>query len=282
MSTAIVPLEDDVGDVLEKAMKWSGLTVEQVAASANIAQSRILDAIDYRSDLTPVELCRLSAVLHLNDVGLCALGNQSYPIPACPGLPFVVHPLRMSHGVGVANAYVVSAPGSSHGILFDTGPNLVALLQDWPVTIKHIDAVFLTHIEGEHTGGLCDVVDYFGITRAYVPEGCQAPCGDAFTEGETRQWDPFSVQAYSTPGHASAHNCYRVISMRTSAKPVELLIAGDLIFAGSVGGSYFSGRVHQEQLARIVGLCAKNTVIAAGHGPLTTLAHERRFNPFLV
>ncbi len=281
MPIVAVPLEDEVGDVLDKAMSWVGLSIDQVAVMADISTSRIHDAIDYRGDLTGTELGRLARVLHLNEVGLCALGEQSYPLPACQGLPFSVHALRMPHGVGVANAYIVSEPDSNRGILFDTGPNLAALLLNWPEAIDHIDAVFLTHIEGEHTGGLCDVVDYFGITSAYVPGGCRAPCGESMLEGECRQWDHIQVCAYGTPGHSSAHNCYRVCSLDTLSSPVELLIAGDLIFAGSVGGSYFSDKLHREHLGRILKLCPENTIIAPGHGPITTVGNELRYNHFL-
>ena len=281
MPTKDVPLEDEVGDVLEKAMRWAELSTEQIAEATDISPTRILDAIDYRSDLNSAELARLAQVLHLNEVGLCSLGNQKYPLPACPGLPFSVHPLRMPHGVVVANAYVISEPGSNHGILFDTGPSLAALLQNWPSSISHIDIVFLTHIEGEHTGGLCDVVDYFGISHAYVPGDIKAPCGEPILEGETKDWNRYQVIAYNTPGHASSHNCYRICDRNNGAKSSELLIAGDLIFAGSIGGSYFCGMLHQQHLKRLLGLCHESTVIAPGHGPLTTVGNELRFNPFL-
>jgi hydroxyacylglutathione hydrolase len=280
MNAAAVPIEDEVGDVLEKAMRQEGRFVDEVALAADVPLSRLRDALDYRSELTWIELERLARVLKLNEVGLCALGSNRYPLPACSGLPFVLHALRMPHGVGVANAYVVSIPGEDRGILFDTGPSLAALLENWPATIKRIDSVFLTHIEGEHTGGLCDVVDYFGIKSAFVPNGCRPPCGVVIGDEAEKSWATITVQAFSTPGHASAHNCYRLGAVN-SLGGTKLLIAGDLIFAGSVGGAYFDSHLHRINLRRILKLCGNDTIIAPGHGPLSTVGNELQYNPFL-
>src|SRR5688572_5877157 len=144
-------------------MRHAGLTEEALGRRANVAAGRIRDAVNYRPELSGEELRRLAGVLGLNEVGLCALGCGRYPLPAAVALPFALHPLRMRHGIGVANAYIVAETGSTRGVLFDTGPGLKALEAVWPVGIVGIDAVFLTHAEGEHMGGLCDVVARFAI-----------------------------------------------------------------------------------------------------------------------
>src|SRR5260221_3908514 len=89
------------------------------------------------------------------------------------------------------------------------------------------------------------------------------------------------LTAFSTPGHAAEHNCYLV---QSTAQPAgaALLISGDLIFAGSLGGGYFCCQRQLTHSRRIMGLLAGDAVIAPGHGPLTTAANERRFNPFLA
>src|SRR6185436_5423567 len=107
----------------------------------------------------------------LNEVGLCALGTGQYPKPEIGALPFCVWPLRMPHGIGVANAYLVGECGSSHALLFDTGAGIEALAAAWPRTVRHLDAVFLTHVEGEHAGGLQEILARFGAPVTYVPVG---------------------------------------------------------------------------------------------------------------
>jgi glyoxylase-like metal-dependent hydrolase (beta-lactamase superfamily II) len=281
MPNLMVPLEDELGDVLEKALRHAGLSEETAAERAGLGVNRILDAIDYRPDLSGDELRALAGVLGLNEIGLCALGCGRYPLPELPALPFCVHPLHMSHGIGVANAYLVSECGSSHGVLFDTGPGIEALELVWPKSIREVDAVFTTHVEAEHAGGLCAVVERFGVEAAFCPAGARAPCGRASGEGETWRAGPFEVTTFSTPGHCSAHNCYVVRSTRARAG-VPLLISGDLLFAGSVGGAHFCERQLRLHLDRMLTAVPPETVIAPGHGPMTTVRNERQFNPFVV
>jgi hydroxyacylglutathione hydrolase len=274
-------LEDEVGDVIEKAMRRGRLTAEALAARANIPFGRLCDALDYRSDLGCDELRRLAAVLGLNEVGLCALGAGQYPKPDIGALPFCVWPLRMPHGIGVANAYLVGECGSARAILFDTGAGIGALEAAWPTAVRELHAVFLTHVEGEHAGGLCDVVARFGAPSAFIPVGASAPCGKGLGEGEVRRFGGMEVTAFTTPGHAAQHNCYLVKAVRDTSA-VAVLVSGDLIFAGSVGGAYFSHEQLYANLRRMLGMFPPGTVIAPGHGPLTTVENELRYNPFAV
>ena len=279
MKPPIVELEDELGDVLEKAMRRAGLTPEAVADRADVSFVKIRDAVDYRSDLGCDELRRIATVLALNEVGLCALGSGRYPQPELGALPFCVWPLRMPHGIGVANAYLVAECGASRALLFDTGAGIDALAEVWPAGIRALDAVFLTHVEQEHAGGLCDVVARFNAPVAFVPEGAKAPCGQGMKDGESKNFGALEVTAFATPGHAAAHNCY-LVKTGGAREGVGLLISGDLVFAGSVGGAYFSHAQLQSSLTRMLQLVPPHTVIAPGHGPMTTAENELRFNPF--
>ncbi len=281
INQSILSLEDELGDVLDKAMHRAGFTDESLAERTGVAAGRILDAIDYRSELTTDELRRLAATLGLNEVGLCALGSGRYPRPEIGALPFCVWPLRMPHGIGVANAYLVGECGGENAVLFDTGAGMGALEAAWPRSIRRLDAVFLTHVEAEHAGGLCDVVARFGVTAAFIPRGAVAPCGRPVGEGETKVFGPLTVTAFTTPGHAAAHNCY-LVQAPAARHGGALLVSGDLVFAGSVGGGYFSHEQLQANLRRVLGAVPPSTVIAPGHGPLTTVENELRYNPFIA
>lgn len=260
-------------------MRRAGITPETLAARSGVALGRICDAVDYRSDLGCDELRRMASVLGLNEVGLCALGSGQYPQPPMKALPFSVWPLRMPHGIGVANAYVVAECGSSCGLLFDTGAGIEALVAVWPGAIKTLEAVFLTHVEPEHAGGLCDVVARFGAPKAFIPERAVAACGRGMGEAETGRFGGLEVKAFATPGHAAEHNCYLVRAPGAKGD-AALLISGDLVFAGSVGGAFFSHEKLQDSLRRMLRIVPPGTVIAPGHGPLTTAENELRFNPF--
>jgi glyoxylase-like metal-dependent hydrolase (beta-lactamase superfamily II) len=187
----------------------------------------------------------------------------------------------MPHGIGVVNAYLIGECGGSRAVLFDTGAGLMALEAVWPGAIKGLDAVFLTHIEAEHAGGLCDVVARFGVTSAFIPRGAEAPCGRSMGEGEVKKIGPLEITAFTTPGHAAAHNCY-IVRAPAARHGGAILISGDLVFAGSAGGGYFSHEQQRTNLRRVLGAVPPSTVIAPGHGPLTTVENELRFNPFVV
>lgn len=255
------------------------MTYEAVAAAARIEVGRIKDALDYRSELTPAELARLARALGLNEVGLTALAQGRYPLPAGAPLPFRLHPLRMPFGIGVANAYLVST-GGNRAVLFDTGASHAELHRAWPPEVEELAGVFITHYEAEHVGGLERVLQETGLPHFVGPatrrfERCR-PLG----EGESIACGGFVVTAYSTPGHAAEHNCYRVQLAGDGPGP-QLLVCGDLIFAGSLGGGYFCCRRQLQHSRRILELLPADTILAPGHGPLTTVANEKRFNPFL-
>ncbi len=275
-----VPLEDELGDVLEKAMSCAGLTPETLSAKSGVPRAAILDAIDYRPDLGPAECGRLAAALGLNEVGLCALATGKYPLPDSEGLPFRVWPLRMAHGIGVVNAYVVSAGEGGRGLLFDAGPDAAALESGWPPGITGIDGIFITHIEAEHAGGLCGAAGRLGVSNAYIPSGATDPLGRPMGEGETVAVGGLEVTAFRTPGHCAMHNCYHV---RSAALPSarSLLVSGDLVFAGSAGGPYYCQRQLRAHLRRVLLAVPADTVVAPGHGPMTTAGNELRYNPFV-
>jgi hydroxyacylglutathione hydrolase len=277
--TLPIPLEDELGDVLEKAMTCAGLSVEALSERARVPVSKIRDAVDYRPELEPAECSRLAAALGLNEVGLCALASGKYPLPDAAGLPFAVWPLRLAHGIGVVNAYVV---GGEHGraLLFDTGPGSGALRAAWPPAVRAFDAIFITHVEPEHAGGLRDAMERYGVSKAFIPAGGAVEGATPMGEGETYTAGPLTVTAFRTPGHCAMHNCYHVCA---SALPGarSLLVSGDLVFAGSAGGPYHCQRQLREHLRRVLAAVPPDTVVAPGHGPMTSAGNELRYNPFV-
>jgi len=282
MTAATIPLEDELGDVLDKALHCAGLNEEQLSARAGVPVDKIQNLEDYRyDDLTDDDLHRLAGALGLNEVGLCALARNRYPRPRISGLPFCVHPLHMPFGVGVVNAYAVVDCGTGVGVLFDGGTSSEALRAVWPKPVTRIEAVFLTHPEAEHIGGVRGALQQHGLATFYGPR-C-APAGPEcwpLGEGETVVAAGYQITALSTPGHCAEHNCY-LVRPKNVPKARALLVSGDLIFAGSLGGGYFSCPELLRNARRILGALPGHTVIAPGHGPMTTVDNELKYNPFL-
>ncbi len=277
-----LPLEDELGDVLDKALHCAGLNEEQLAAQAGVPVDKIHNIEDYRyEELTDDDLHRLASALRLNEVGLGALAHNRYPRPRIAGLPFCLHPLHMPFGVGVVNAYAVVDCVTGVGVLFDGGSDYEALAAVWPRAVTRIEAVFLTHPEAEHVGGITGVLRQHGLATFYGPPGNYRAEVWPLGEGETVVASGYQVTAFSTPGHCARHNCY-VVRPKGVPQARALLVSGDLIFAGSLGGGYFSCEQLLRHARRILGALPGNTVVAPGHGPMTTVDNERKYNPFLA
>lgn len=273
-------MEDELGDVLEKALHLAGLSADALATRAGVSRERIRDALDYRyEDLLPAEIDRLAAALGLAPAGLREIASGRYPLPVVAGLPFCLHPLRSPHGLGTANAYLITDCRGGEGVLFDTGPDPSRLRRMWPASVERLAAVFLTHAETEHTGGLPEVRRLFGSTPVFAPAGAGVAGAAGLADGARMECAGYTVETWATPGHAEAHNAY-LVRVARAPHAAPLLVSGDLLFAGSVGGGYFCVRRQREQVARVLRDLPAATVVAPGHGPLTTIGHERAHNPF--
>ena len=84
------------------------------------------------------------------------------------------------------------------------------------------------------------------------------------------------------PGHTPGSTVFSV--SETSDTP-PLLFSGDLLFAGSIGRTDLPGgdsAAMMTSLATVLPAFSDDTVVLPGHGPTTTMADERRVNPYLT
>ena len=95
-------------------------------------------------------------------------------------------------------------------------------------------------------------------------------------DGETFREAGFEIRLLHTPGHTEGSCCYYL--------PEEaVLFSGDTLFAGSVGRTDFptsSGADMRESLQRLLSELPADTRVCPGHGEETTIAYEKRYNPF--
>jgi glyoxylase-like metal-dependent hydrolase (beta-lactamase superfamily II) len=108
-----------------------------------------------------------------------------------------------------------------------------------------------------------------------TPETAQPD--ESLAEGLVVGLERFPAQVIHTPGHTQGSVCLHFV-------PLKLLIAGDTLFAGSIGrtdlpgGNY--GQIVDSIHSRLLVL-GDETKVIPGHGPLTTIGEERESNPFL-
>jgi glyoxylase-like metal-dependent hydrolase (beta-lactamase superfamily II) len=94
---------------------------------------------------------------------------------------------------------------------------------------------------------------------------------DTLTFGES------SFKVLFTPGHAPGHVCLY-------SKENNLVIAGDVLFQGSVGRTDLPGGDHNTLINSIITQLfplPNETQVFCGHGPATNLGYEKEHNPFL-
>jgi glyoxylase-like metal-dependent hydrolase (beta-lactamase superfamily II) len=134
---------------------------------------------------------------------------------------------------------------------------------------------FLHPLEAPVLQGAKGSAMLFGFQIAGIPQPT-----DALKEGTTLQLgtDPTdTVEIRFTPGHSPG-------SVIFYHAPGAWAIGGDVLFAGSIGRTDLPGGNHATLINSIrtqLFTLPDNTVIHPGHGPSTTIAQEKRSNPFL-
>lgn len=119
------------------------------------------------------------------------------------------------------------------------------------------------------------------ICMAYgIPPGDMQSCPEPDVEiigGEELAIGQEKFKVLFTPGHSPGHLCFY-------HAPTSVLIAGDTLFAGSIGRTDLPGGNHATLLRSIrqeLLSLPDDTKVLPGHGPNTTIGRERFSNPFL-
>src|SRR6185503_10475476 len=113
---------------------------------------------------------------------------------------------------------------------------------------------------------------WLGIT---TPE--TAPPDEGLVDGRLVGLKNYPAQVIHTPGHTQGSVCLHFA-------PMKMVLAGDTLFAGSIGRTDLPGgnfeQIIESIQSRLLSLPDETRVIP-GHGPATTIGAERRTNPFL-
>jgi glyoxylase-like metal-dependent hydrolase (beta-lactamase superfamily II) len=172
-------------------------------------------------------------------------------------------------------------------------PRILALLAKHELTVKQI---LVTHAHIDHIASALELKQITGAPVIYnkadlalvammsvqaawfdldTPE--VAPPDHSPVHGESLGVNGIATTILHTPGHTEG-------SLSVYVPQAALLLAGDTLFAGSVGRTDLPGGNHGKLIAsireRLLPLPAE-TVVVPGHGPDTTIGREKVANPFL-
>jgi glyoxylase-like metal-dependent hydrolase (beta-lactamase superfamily II) len=117
----------------------------------------------------------------------------------------------------------------------------------------------------------------FGWLRLQEPDDVRE-----LADGQVIELAGLRLTVDHTPGHTPGHVTFRAPA--AGSEPPRLL-AGDLVFAGSIGRTDLPGGSMREMLASLATRflpLPDETVVLPGHGPETTVGRERAYNPFLA
>jgi len=195
------------------------------------------------------------------------------------------------------NCSVIGDDVSHEAIVIDPGDDIEDVLA---VVRKHklqVKQIVITHAHIDHVGGamklraatgapiLLNQNDYellkmLDVQAAWI--GMAPPdkveIDQSVGQADTVKAGSLVADVIHTPGHTEGSICLYF--------PVEKkLIAGDTLFAGSIGRTDLPGGSMQKILRSLhdkVLALPDETIVVPGHGPMTTIGEERESNPFLT
>jgi glyoxylase-like metal-dependent hydrolase (beta-lactamase superfamily II) len=223
--------------------------------------------------------------LATRDSQLAAIYNKTMIHEILP-----VGPLR-------CNCSIIGDETTHEAMVIDPGDNIdqvLALIRKHNLQVKQI---VVTHAHIDHVGGamklraatgapiLLNQNDYALLnmldvqaTWIGVPTPDKVEIDRSISTGETVTAGQHTAQILHTPGHTEGSIC---LYFQAEKK----LIAGDTLFAGSIGRTDLPGGSTQKIMRSLhdtVLALPDETVVIPGHGELTTIGKEREDNPFLL
>jgi len=199
-------------------------------------------------------------------------------------------------GLLEVNCFLLGCETTREGVIVDPGSDpekILAAVEKQGLTIRQ---VINTHGHFDHVGGNSRVLSATGasllvhggdvpfLSRAVdtaamyglVTENSPPP-GRLLEDGMLLTFGEYGMRVLHTPGHTPGGCC---LYLESEGK----VITGDTLFADGVGRTDFPGSSHE---ALIEGIRSKlftlpeSTVVYPGHGPATTIGHEKRYNPYI-
>jgi glyoxylase-like metal-dependent hydrolase (beta-lactamase superfamily II) len=193
------------------------------------------------------------------------------------------------------NCFILGCGETGQGVVIDAGGDaeeIIDAVERRGLSITHI---INTHGHFDHIGANRALKEKFGAdllvhaadipllgraadtARAYGIPGENSPQPDTcLTDGMEIVFGRQRMTVLHTPGHTPGGCCFY---LEAEGK----ILTGDTLFADSIGRTDLPGGSHEQLLESVrtrLFVLPEDVVAYPGHGPETTIGHEKRHNPY--
>jgi len=210
------------------------------------------------------------------------------------------------------NGFVVGCERTRDAILIDPGDEVEQLIDAVRRQSLAVRYILLTHAHVDHITGVGPAKSAFDAPvylhtddlpfyEHGVEQGQmfgltvrQPPPVDVFYDESPIRFGDYEVRVHHTPGHCPGGVCLEVIQNggrgkgeggRGKEEAAPHLFVGDTLFAGSIGRTDLPGGnydVLMRSITQVLFALGDDAAVHPGHGPDTTIYHERTRNPFVL
>jgi len=202
--------------------------------------------------------------------------------------------LKFTLGIFQVNNYLIYSPKTREAILIDSCEEVDPILDT--IREENLKLIYLinTHGHGDHILGNKKILEateaqllIHPLDAPYLSDPqlnlsgmfgfpyTSPPADRLVEEGDVIQISDISLSVLHTPGHTPGH-----ISLTDG----KVAFVGDVIFREGIGRTDFPNGDYDQLIETIrtkIYTLPDSTVLYNGHGPETTVAHEREHNPFV-
>lgn len=194
------------------------------------------------------------------------------------------------------NCWFLVNEDTKEALVFDPGDEPGRILACTEKKGWRIAHILLTHGHADHMGGAEELKRLTGAAVCALAEEepmlkngktnlsvfiqhrvITMEADEYVQDGQELTLSGIRLQVIHTPGHTPGGCCYY-------CEEAGCVFAGDTLFQGSVGRSDFPGGSMSEIVRSVrekLFLLPDDTRVCPGHGEETTIAYEKKYNPFL-